>query len=172
VRWVQFVGSADQAVKLARAMQQASFKPEVFLLDPTAYDPMFAQGGSAVDGAFVFIDFTPLEEAARNSELRLYEQWLRQVAPNAAPSYFGLFAWSAARLFAEQASALGGGLTRAAVVRRITKVHDWTSNGLHAPQDVGGKTNSSCWRFLRLDGGTWKPTGGTKYLCRGSTRVG
>lgn len=172
VRWVQFVGSADQAVKLARAMQQASYKPEVFLLDPTAYDPQFTHGGDAVDGAFVFIDFTPFEESARSSELRLYQQWLRQVAPNAAPSYFGLFAWSAARLFVERAAALGGRLDRARLVASIRGVHAWTGNGMHAPQDVGGKVNSSCWRFLRLHGGHWRPAGGTAYLCRGSTKVG
>ncbi|MBO9523651.1 MAG: ABC transporter substrate-binding protein [Nocardioidaceae bacterium] len=172
VRWVQFVGSADQAVKLARAMQQASYEPDVFLLDPTAYDPQFTQAGDAVEGAFVFVDFTPFEEAARSSELRLYLQWLHQVAPSAAPSYFGLFAWSAARLFVEQAAELGGDLSRARLVAGLRRVHAWTGNGLHAPQDVGGKVNSSCWRFLRLRDGHWVPAGGMSYLCRGSTKIG
>jgi hypothetical protein len=175
VRMVQFIGSSDQAVRLARAMQNASFTPEVFLLDPTAYDPTFVgSGGSAVEGALVFIDFTPLEEAARSSELRLYEQWLQQVSPGAVPSYFGLFAWSATRLFLEQAAALGGKLSRSEVVARIRRVHDWTGNGLHAPQDVGGKTNSNsnCWRFIRLHDGRWTPVSGTKYLCNGETRIG
>lgn len=170
VRWVQFVGSADEAVRLQQAMANANFKPEVFLLDPTAYDPMYVKsGGSAVDGSFVFINFTPFSEAASNPELRLYETWLQQVAPGASPSYFGIFAWSAARLFVQQAVALGGKLTRANLVTRVRSVHRWTSNGLHAPEDVGGKTNGSCWRFLRLDHGTWKPAGGTTYMCHGST---
>jgi ABC-type branched-subunit amino acid transport system substrate-binding protein len=173
VRVVQFVGSSDQAVRLARAMQTSAFHPEVFLLDPTAYDPVFVRsGGSAVEGAMVFIDFTPLEEAARSAELRLYTQWLQQVSPGAAPSYFGLFAWSATRLFVQQAVALGGELTRASLVARMRQVHDWTDNGLHAPQDVGGKTNSNCWRFLRLQAGHWIPVGGTDYLCHGATKAG
>jgi ABC-type branched-subunit amino acid transport system substrate-binding protein len=170
VRWVQFVGSSDQAVRLARAMQENAFAPDVFLLDPTAYDPLFAKAGSPVEGAFVFVDFTPFEEAARSSEMRLYLQWLREVSPGAAPSYFGLFAWSAARLFAEQATALGGGLTRSRLVSSLRRVHGWSANGLHAPQDVGGKVNSNCWRFLRLHDGRWVPAGGTAYLCRGSSR--
>jgi ABC-type branched-subunit amino acid transport system substrate-binding protein len=170
VRWVQFVGSADEAVRLQQAMQNANFKPEVFLLDPTAYDPMYVKsGGSAVDGSFVFINFTPFAEAASNPELRLYETWLQQVAPGASPSYFGVFAWSAARLFVQEAVALGGKLTRSALVARIRGVHHWTSNGLHAPEDVGGKTNGSCWRFLRLEHGSWKAVGGTAYMCHGST---
>jgi ABC-type branched-subunit amino acid transport system substrate-binding protein len=170
VRWVQFVGSTDQAVRLAQAMQSAKFAPEVFLLDPTSYNPTFVRtGGSAVDGAFVFIDFTPFEEARHSTEMQLYEAWLQQVAPGSVPTYFGLFAWSATRLFVEQAAALGGRLTRAGVVSRIRGVHGWTSNGLHAAQDVGGKTNSSCWRFLRLVDGHWRPAGG--YLCHGSTKL-
>lgn len=172
VRVVQFVGSSDQAVRLARAMQAASFKPDVFLLDPTAYDPMFVRGGSAVDGAMVFVDFTPLEEASTSAELRLYLQWLHQVSPDAVPSYFGMFAWSATRLFVQQATALGGQLTRANLVARMRQVHGWTDHGLHAPQDVGGKVNSNCWRFLQLRGGAWKPIGGSHYLCRGATKVG
>jgi ABC-type branched-subunit amino acid transport system substrate-binding protein len=173
VRVVQFVGSSDEAVRLARAMQVAGFRPDVFLLDPTAYDPAFVRGGgSAVDGATVFVDFTPLEESARSDELQLYMRWLQQVSPGAVPSYFGMFAWSAARLFVEQAVALGGNLTRANLVARMAKVHDWTDHGLHAPQDVGGKTNSNCWRFLKLQGGRWAPVGGSTYLCHGETKTG
>ncbi len=172
VRWLQFVGSPDQAVRMARAMQESGFKPDAFVLDATAYDRQFVAAGSAVEGSYVYVNFTPLEEAASNAELRLYEQWLQQVAPGATPTYFGIFAWSAARLFVEQAVELGGRLTRANLVARLRKVHAWTGNGLHAPQDVGGKTNGSCWRFLQLHDGRWQPVGGTKYLCHGSTVLG
>ncbi|MGN6780595.1 MAG: ABC transporter substrate-binding protein, partial [Marmoricola sp.] len=172
VRWVQFVGSTDEAVRLARAMQNSSFHPEVFLLDPTAYNDTFVQsGGTAVEGASVFIDFTPFEEAADNAELRLYEAWLQQVAPGAKPSYFGLFAWSAARLFGQEAAALGGRLDRARLVDRVRGVTGWTDRGLHAPQAVGPKVNSSCWRILRLENGHWRPSGGRSYLCHGSTKL-
>jgi ABC-type branched-subunit amino acid transport system substrate-binding protein len=172
VKMVQFVGSADQAARFARAMQTAAFRPDVYLLDPTAYDPTYVRsGGSAVDGTFVFIDFTPLEEASQNAELRLYNQWLQQVSPGAVPSYFGMFAWSATRLFVQQAAALGGKLSRANLVARMRQVHDWTDNGLHAPQDVGGKQNSNCWRFLQLNDGHWTPAGGTHYLCRGASHA-
>jgi ABC-type branched-subunit amino acid transport system substrate-binding protein len=170
---VQFVGSGDQAVRLARAMQAAGFHPDAFVLDPTAYDPLFVRsGGTAVDGALVFIDFTPLEEAASSAELRLYEQWLQQVSPGAVPTYFGLFAWSATRLFVEQAAALGGRLSREALVARLRQVHAWTDHGLHASQDVGGKTNSNCWRFLQLRDGQWTAVDGRQYLCHGQTAVG
>jgi ABC-type branched-subunit amino acid transport system substrate-binding protein len=172
VRLVQFVGSTDQALRLARAMQGAGFRPDAFVLDPTAYNPDFLSGGSAVEGALVFLDFLPFEEGASNQEMRLYEQWLQQVSPGAAPTYFGLFAWSAARLFTEQAQALGGRLTRSALVARLRAVDDWTDHGLHAPQPVGPKRNSSCWRFVTVHDGAWVPAPGSAgYLCHGSTVV-
>jgi len=171
VRLVQFIGSSDQAVRMAQAMKTYQFTPDVFVQDATAYNQTFlANGGSAVDGAYVYVNFRPFEDAGSNQEMKLYREWLQQVAPGAVPSYFGLFAWSAARLFTEQALALGSDLTRANLVRRIRGVTSWTDHGLHAPQPVGPKTNSSCWRFLRARDGHWVPLG-HGYLCHGSTVI-
>ena len=171
VRLVQFIGSADQAVRMAQAMQTYRFKPDVFVQDATAYNQSFLEnGGSAVEGAYVYVNFLPFEDAGANAEMKLYREWLQQVAPGAVPSYFGLYAWSAARLFTEQALALGGDLTRAGLVRRVRGVDRWTDHGLHAPQPVGPKKNSSCWRFVQAQRGRWVPIG-HGYLCHGSTVV-
>ncbi|MFC6044423.1 ABC transporter substrate-binding protein [Nocardioides hankookensis] len=173
VEYVQIIGSTAQFTRLAEAMKQQGFKPKVFMIDPTAYNPDFvSSGGDAVDGTTVFINFTPFEEAGSNKELQLYLSWLQQVKPGATPSFFGLFAWSAARLFVEQATKLGGKLSRSALVSSLQGVGDWTSNGMHAPQPVGPKHASPCWRFLQLQSGTWTPVGGTKYRCSGTTTVG
>ncbi len=111
VRWVQFIGGYQQGVRLAQAMQSANFKPDVMFFDPTVYDAGFVKsGGSAVEGAITFTNFTPFEES--QPELNLYKQWLQQVAPGAAPTFFGLFAWSATKLFVEKSLSLGGKLTR------------------------------------------------------------
>ncbi|MFL6172575.1 MAG: ABC transporter substrate-binding protein [Marmoricola sp.] len=172
VRLVQFIGSSDQAVRMAQAMQTYQLKPDVFVQDATAYNQSFlTTGGSAVDGAYIYVNFLPFEAAGSNEEMKLYRAWLQQVAPGAVPSYFGLFAWSAARLFTEQAQALGSNLTRANLVRRMRSVTAWTDHGLHAPQPVGPKKNSSCWRFLRAHDGHWVPIG-NGYLCHGSTVIG
>jgi ABC-type branched-subunit amino acid transport system substrate-binding protein len=172
VRLVQFIGSADQAVRLEKAMQTYQFKPDVFVQDATAYNREFlVTGGSAVEGALTYVNFLPFEDAGGNAEMKLYTAWLQQVAPGAIPSYFGLYAWSAARLFTEQAQALGDQLTRAALVRRIRAVKLWTDHGLHAPQPVGPKKNSSCWRFLRAHDEHWVPIG-HDYTCHGSTVIG
>ncbi|MBB6628600.1 ABC transporter substrate-binding protein [Nocardioides sp. KIGAM211] len=172
VNYVQMIASPAQFVRLAQAMQQQGFDPDVFMLDPTAYSPDYVEnGGDAAEGTTVFVNFTPFEEASSNKEEQLYLSWLQQVKPGAKPGFFGLFAWSAARLFVQQATALGGKLTRDAMVQSVSKVDDWTANGLHSPQHVGSKHTGDCWRFLQLKGGKWTPVGGTKYACNGVTTV-
>jgi hypothetical protein len=172
VRYVQYLGSYQGAVRLAQAMEEQSFKPDVFMLDPTAYTQDFlSTGGSAVEGVVAYINFVPFESMSSSREETLYYQWLQQVHPGAQPSFFGLFAWSAAKLFAERAQALGGRLTRAAMVDELRKVNGWTADGLHAPQYVGAKRVSDCWRFMQVRNGRWVPVGGTAYWCHGTTSV-
>lgn len=172
IEYVQMIAAPDQFVRLAQAMKQQGFEPEVFMLDPTAYDPDYVEnGGADVEGTTIFVNFTPFEEAAGNEELQLYLTWLQQVKPGAEPGFFGLFAWSAARLFVERATALGGDLSRANLVADLTRVDNWTANDLHSIQHVGAKDTGDCWRFLQLQNGQWKPVGGTKYTCNGVTTV-
>lgn len=173
VEVVFWTGAYQQSVRLRQAMDQQGYEPKLYLRDPTDYQPAFVEeGGDAVDGTVVFTNFTPFEEVGSNKELALYLGWLDQVKPGATPGFFGLFSWSAARLFVEQSIALGGGLTREALVQKVKGVKDWTANDLHSPQQVGAKQTGECWRFIQLSGGAWKPIGGTKYQCSGITTVG
>jgi ABC-type branched-subunit amino acid transport system substrate-binding protein len=172
VKWVQFLGSYQAAVRLAQTMQQAAFKPQIYLGDPTVYNQDFIKtGGSAVEGAVAFVDFTPFEEAGGNKEMQLYRQWLAQVAPGAEPTFFGLFSWSAAKLFVQQALKLGGKLTRSSLVASMRSVNGWTADGLHAAQPVGAKHTASCWRFLQVKNGKWVPFHGRGYTCTGYSRA-
>jgi ABC-type branched-subunit amino acid transport system substrate-binding protein len=173
IEYVQFIGAYQQADRLAQAMQQQGFEPKIYLLDPTVYNPDYVEaGGSAVEGTTVFVNFTPFEEAGSNQEVQLYLSWLQQVKPGATPSFFGLFAWSAARLFVERATALGARLSRSALVSDLGGVNNWTANGMHAPQSVGARRTGECWRFIRLEDGKWTPIGGSKYQCSGTTTAG
>jgi hypothetical protein len=70
----------------------------------------------------------------------------------------------------EKAAALGGRLSRSALVDAVRRTDDWTSNDLTSPQHVGPKRTGECWRFIELEGGTWRPVGGTTYRCSGTTR--
>jgi ABC-type branched-subunit amino acid transport system substrate-binding protein len=156
VRYVQWLGSNQHAVRLLQAMQQQGFKPDVFVMDAVAYDANFVrQAGAAGEGTTVFINTALIEEGGGNAELQLYRSWLGRVAPGAVPDYFGFYAWGAAKLFVQLAAQIGPNLTRQALLSAISKVHDYTANGLFAPQDVGGRRTSTCTVIIRLSGGRW-----------------
>jgi ABC-type branched-subunit amino acid transport system substrate-binding protein len=168
VQFVQFLGAYQQSARLAKAMQSAGFKPEVLMYDPSVYEPGFlSQGGSAVEGANFFVNFTPLNES--QPELNLYKKWLQQVAPGAQPTFFGLFAWSATKLFVEKSLELGGKLTRPSLVAAIKATSDWTGGGAHSPMTVGAKHPPVCVRWMTVKGGAFVPSGSTKYTCGGYT---
>ncbi|MGA8254952.1 MAG: ABC transporter substrate-binding protein [Nocardioides sp.] len=170
VESVQFVGANPMFVRLVQTMDQQNYEPEVLLLDPTAYSKEFTDaGGEAAIGTFSFLNFTPFEEAASNAEVNLYLSYIQQVKPGTEPDFFGLFAWSAARLFVEQATKLGGELTRESLVASMRSVKNWTANDLHAPMRVGEKRIADCWRFVQWTGSVWKPIEGRDYQCNGTT---
>ncbi len=167
---VQFIAASPQFARLVQSFVANDFKPKLLLLDPSAYNDEYPKlAGAGAKGTVVFLNFVPFEEAATNPEISLYMQYLQQVVPGAKPTFFGLFAWSSARLFVEEATKLGGKLSRASLIAATRKVDNWTSNGAHAPQHVGSKKIGDCWRFIEWTGSAWKSIEGRKYQCRGLT---
>jgi ABC-type branched-subunit amino acid transport system substrate-binding protein len=155
VKLVQFEGAYQYAVRLKKAMQDQGLNA-VFVMDSIAYDPSFVgAGASIIDGMWSYVDTALFEEASRNSELQLYLKWLHQVAPGARPSFFGMYAWGAAKLFAQTAVRLGGQLSRSSFIAALRGTHGYTANGLFAPQDVGGKHTTGCQTMIQLQGGKW-----------------
>jgi ABC-type branched-subunit amino acid transport system substrate-binding protein len=162
VKMVVYTGPYQNTVKIQQAMQQQGMDA-MFMQDSTAYDQGYIdQAGSLADGMFVYS--TTELFTSNNPEMQLYRAWLDQVSPGASPNFFGLYAWSAARLFAQQAVALGGDLSRASLIASLKKVKDWTSNGIHAPQQVGTKTTAECYKIFQYSG-SWKQVSGGDYLC-------
>lgn len=170
VRVLHFIGAYQQSARMAQAMQDAGFHPDAYVVTNGAYTPAYAKLGAATNGSITAINFLPLN--ANQSELNLYRTWLKKVAPGATPTAAGLYAWSSAKLFTQQALALGAKLTRANLVARVRTVTAWTGGGLHVPQQVGTKHVSGCTRLLYLKAGTWVSIGGTAYRCTGVTTVG
>lgn len=171
VKYVQFVGAYQYAVRLAQAMQQQSFKP-IFVLDPVGYDPGYVKsGGSAVEGTKIWINSRTFEEASKIPEMQTYLTWLHRVVPGANPSYFGLFAWSAGMLFTQKAIQLGGKLTRKSLLAQLATVDNWTGNGMFGPQHVGRKVTGSCYGFITLKGGQWVREGPQPFSCGSDVKV-
>jgi ABC-type branched-subunit amino acid transport system substrate-binding protein len=148
IQYVDMVSDYQSIVRLSKAMKQQGFNPKVRDWDSVVYAKGFLDlaQGSANDSLF-FINTSMLEEVNQNPEMQLYEQWLQRAAPGAKPDYFGLYAWSAGRLFAELATAIGPKLTRKAMFDKLRATHSWGDHGLHAPHDVGDKKAAPCFLY-------------------------
>lgn len=167
---VLYTGPYQNTVKLLQAMQQQGFEPKVYFQDATIYDSRFVeQAGENGEGVLAFL-YHDVFTNTSNAEMQLYLGWLQQVKPGAEPTAYGLYAWSAARLFVEEATKLGGRLTRASLIDAMKGVKNWTSHGLHAPAQVGAKTTTECIRFVELSGGQWKQVSPGDYQCQGLGR--
>lgn len=154
VRIVYFIGATSQAVRLAKAMQQQGFKPDAFGMAPTSYDPRYLeQAGAAAEGTYVYSSAALLNEIGATAEGKLYQQWLQRVTPGATPTYYGVYAWAAARLFVEQATKLGANPTRKGLLNALKGVNGYQANGLLAGSDVGARTSPKCVLFGRVKGG-------------------
>jgi ABC-type branched-subunit amino acid transport system substrate-binding protein len=165
VTLVQFEGAAQFAVRLKQAMLAQGVNA-VFVMDSVAYDPVFVEaGGANVNGMYSYVDTALLSDAGNNPELQLYTTWLHRVAPLAKPSFFGMFAWGAMALFTQLAIQLGGKLTRTSLLNAIKGVHNFTDNGLFAPQDIGAKRSPGCQTVIQLEDGGWVRRSPYPYSC-------
>jgi ABC-type branched-subunit amino acid transport system substrate-binding protein len=165
VTFLQYVGAWQYALKIKQAMNQQGFHP-VFMMDSVAYDPAFiTSGGADINGTYAFVDTNLFEEASRSPELQTYLTWLQRVAPGATPSFFGIFAWGAMRLFSQLAVLLGGQLSRASLLAAIRSVGNYTSNNLFTAQNVGAKKTPNCQAVIQLQGTRWVRMSPYPYTC-------
>jgi len=166
VELINMASDYQSIVRMQKAMQQANWFPEIRLWDSVAYSPNYLlQGGTAVDTqppgcndvlknvpciAYVFLDTSLFAEASSSPEMQLYEQWLQRVAPGAQPDYFGIYAWSAGRLFQKVATTVGAKLTRQAFFAAIKQIHSWNDFGMHAAHDTGSKHEANCSLYVQI----------------------
>ena len=164
IRFVMYFGPFQFTIRLQEAMRQQGVEA-VFLTDPTVYDRRYVeQGGEAVQGTYVYSALQQLDDTSI-PEMVLYRQWLEQSSPGSEPNTYGLFAWSAARLFVQEATRLGGRLTRGNLVEAVSEVADWTANGIHAPMAVGSKVTGGCLKMIQLVGDSWRKVSPGDFVC-------
>jgi ABC-type branched-subunit amino acid transport system substrate-binding protein len=166
IKYVQYIGAYQYAEKLKSAFYGAGYNP-IFVMDPTAYDAGYVAQGKPVEGTYSFVPGPLFEEANKNPELNTYLTWLQRTS-GGNPSFFGVYAWSAAVLFTQLAVQLGGKLTRASLINAVKGVHNWTANKLTPPQDPGGKHTGHCMSVVHLENGHWVRKTPYPYTC-GST---
>lgn len=156
VRFVSMVSDFQSIVRLQKAMRQQNYVPEVRGWDSVAYDADYLATPEAVEGSLVFINTAMFENANTVPEMKLYMDWLQRVSPGAVPDYFGVYAWSAYRLFEKLANDIGKDLTRPKLLAALKGTPQWGANGLHAPHQIGKKLISVCNLWLEVKGGKFR----------------
>jgi len=164
VQYVSMVGDNNSVARLLKAFQSQNYHPKVKEFDTVIYDQKFLKNaGAAAEGVFTSITATPIEEAAGNREYTLYINTLKRSTSNPPDAFFGLYAWSASRLFQEAIEKTGPQITRAKLISFLQGLHSWDSHGLHAPHDIGNKRPANCFVMLKVQGGKFvrhQPAGG------------
>lgn len=168
VEYVDFVGSWQQAVRLAQAMKQQSYAPRVVhYLQPMYTQDLIDNASGAVEDVYLSVNH-PVYTDTSAKEMQLYLAWLQQVKPGARPTTYGVYAWSAARMFVETAIGLGGKLDRDTLNAELKKLRNWTANDLHAGQNPGTKRTGECTTIIQVTGGAFTRVAPAKgYLCEG-----
>ena len=120
-------------------MQQQGFKPDVYLQDPTIYDQNYVeQAGELGNGTYVYTNTALLDDPKQQGDGAL-PRLARPGQPGADPELLralrlvgGAAVRPARRRARRQARPRVAG-------RGAQGCEGWTGNGMHAPQDVGGK---------------------------------
>lgn len=140
---------------------------------PVAYNASFVKlmgSASAAEGVLgynLYSLFLGSDEGKAIPEVALFQQWMQRVHPEAPIDLFGMYGWSAAKLFAERIKAAGPKLTRKAFLSSIRGVHQWSADGLLAQSDVAGKQPGHCYVLWSLHNGSYQRLDSKGYRCDG-----
>lgn len=144
--------------RVAKAMQQQGFRPELFATGGIGYDPsLVTLAGSAVDGLIndqqqAMFDG---EDAGAVPEVALMNQWMQKVKPGYKPDIFATFAWASGRLFVQALKDAGPKATRAGLLAALRKIDKFDANGLLAEGGPASKRPPTCYIVVQIKGGKY-----------------
>ncbi|HUY64496.1 MAG TPA: ABC transporter substrate-binding protein [Acidimicrobiales bacterium] len=154
VQYVTEYSDDNSAARLAQAMQQASFAPQVVDWFSEMYSPAFLQEAQGTaNGNLVLMATAPYEEAASNPGMALFLSWMNRVAPGFTHDIFAEFAWSAGMYFLQAAKVVGAHLTRAALLAQLAQIHQLPANDtVQYAEDFGRHIPSNCFAYFKING--------------------
>jgi Periplasmic binding protein len=158
------------------ATQQTNVK--VWNCSLQCYDSkLIAQGGSAVEGEYVYTPFLPF--LGKNNESKQNPMLANFIKYDKTPDGFGIQAFAAGLYFADLVNkivAKGGpnALTRKAVIAAAPTVHNFNAGGMIGTTDVGARTPSPCYVLNQVKNGDYVrvlPTAKGTFNCDASNVV-
>jgi hypothetical protein len=134
------------------------------------YDPrLITEGQAAVEGQYAWISFLPFEDKGANDTLDAFLKY------DTKPDGFGAQAFAAGELFAKVVDDIvadkgPNGITRAAILEDLAKIHDFDAGGMIPSTDVGAKGSSACFVLMQVKDGKFvrvQPTKKGTFDCSG-----
>jgi len=112
-----------------------------------------SQGGSIVNGTFLWMQYLPFEEASLNAQDQAY------VSSVAKPDSFGAQAWMAGLAFTQAVDSIvksqgPNAITRASLFTALRSIHNFDAGGWAGPKDLqGSNAFSDCMVILQIQNG-------------------
>jgi ABC-type branched-subunit amino acid transport system substrate-binding protein len=145
--------------RIAKAMLQQGFKPDVFITGGTSYDNSFIPlAGDAGEGVLnlgtqaMYLG----EDAGSIPEIALMNQWMNKVRPGYKPDLFAAYGWGSMRLLMKAMQDAGPQLTRAKIVAALKKIDSFDGNGLFPNAGPASKRPASCYIFEKVVNGKFE----------------
>ncbi|HSO95578.1 MAG TPA: ABC transporter substrate-binding protein [Acidimicrobiia bacterium] len=165
-------------VKLRQEAQTQQTNVKVWNCSLQCYDTkLIAQGGSAVEGEYVYTPFLPF--LGKNNEAKQNPMLAAFLKYDKSPDGFGIQAFAAGLYFTDLVNkvvAKSGvnGLTRKAVLAEAPLVHNFNAGGMIGTTDVGNRTPSPCFVLNQVKNGDYVrvlPTAKGTFNCTPSNVV-
>lgn len=168
------MSAGDLAGFLNQAAQQG-FKPKA-IVTTAGYDgQMFKLLGSNPSNANNLVLPLPYamylgEDAADVPEITTMTNWLHKTHGGDPMNLYVMESYAAGLLFQQAMGTLGSNPTQAGLIQAVTKITNFTADGLLPPSNVGGKKGVVCSAIVQAKDGKFVRTDpkGKGYECNGS----
>lgn len=166
--YMMFIGAAESNGSMARAMLGTGYQLKFADYFSFGYGPRFIDlaGPEAAEGATTWIRNLPHEEAGSNPEMQAFLDWMQRTSPGTSVDEFGADSWAAAKALIDSLEALGGPITREAVIGQLRSIDRFDAGGMFGPIRLGPQENLGCFVGMQVRGGAWQrlaPDSG--FLC-------
>lgn len=162
-----FIGDTTSNGSMAKAVEDTGYELRFAEYFVYAYETAFVElAGSAAEGAITWLRALPTAESGGNAEAAAFVEWMGRVAPNDPRDAFAADSWVSAKAFFDSLEALGGPISREAVVAQLASVGTYDAGGMYGPIELGAEQTKGCVVAMQVRDGQWQrlvPDAG--FLC-------
>jgi Periplasmic binding protein len=134
---------------------------------------LLTEGGSAVEGQYVWLNLLPFEDKGHNDTLDTILQY------NPKSDGFGALAWVAGELFTRAVNDIvakdgPNAVTRGALLDALSNIHDFDAGGFIPKTDIGARRGSVCLVGMQVKNGEFvrvDPTTPGEFDCSGKAET-